>query len=508
MTFVLWGVFAIVTGAVWYLLVCAAYNVVLVLNYRRTTGPDAPPESVFAEADLPRVTIQLPVYNEGFLAEQVLRLAAALDYPHEKLEIQYLDDSDDIVTSQLAARVIAELQKSHPAIAFQNLDRGDRTGFKAGALKYGTERATGEFLAVFDADFQIPSDFLRRMVHYFNDQSVGAVQARWDFTNSRKSLFTYLQATKIDLHQMVEQSGRANVGLAAIFHGTAGIWRRTALEDAGGWNTTTEVEDVEISVNAALKGWRIHYLDRLRVKSELPESVNGFLRQQMRWRRGWVRVAVGFTPKIIASKLPFLAKVDLLMRLNLIWCSLAALIVTIGVLPYLMIADEIGLYWPAISGYWALLLASIITRRVEGTVQSEYPEPREIYNLPKWIAVLPLGYLLFSMGTLWPLTQATFQGFRKRRVWEVTPKSGTTTASTGHMTINRDAGLPVYAVGTLVLSLVGLALSGVSLLVFNPLSALFYGLMTVGTGYIGLQLIDLYRPGTRLGPVVAKMQEV
>jgi cellulose synthase/poly-beta-1,6-N-acetylglucosamine synthase-like glycosyltransferase len=281
----------------------ALYNLSLVLIYRKNRGPDPVPEETYSDEDLPTVTVQLPTYNEGQLAAQSLQLAADLDYPHDKLEIQLLDDSDDGVTSKIARDAIEALRLSHPNIDFTYMHRENRAGFKAGALLKGTEAAKGEFFAIFDADFVIPKDFLRRTIHFFKDDKIGAVQARWDYLNHDSWLFTRLQANKLDTHQMFEQTARARSGLSVIFHGTAGVWRAEALKDADSWNCLSEVEDVELTIRAVTRGWRLVYLDHFRLRSELPETVLGFVRQQMRWKRGWTRIVLHYTGMILRSDL-------------------------------------------------------------------------------------------------------------------------------------------------------------------------------------------------------------
>lgn len=483
----------IVTAVITYLLAMAAYNLFLVFAYRRARGPDAAPAARFNEADLPRVTVQLPVYNEGVLADRCLRLAASLDYPPEKLEIQYLDDSDDGVTSRLAANAIEELRRQHPAIEFNLYARRDRKDFKAGALRLGTERASGEFLAIFDADFMIPADFLRRTIHYFTDPGVGAVQARWDYLNEGKSLFTRLQANKLDSHQMFEQTARERLGLPAIFHGTAGIWRGRALAEAGGWNCISEVEDVEITIRATLAGWRIVYLDHFRLLSELPETVNGFLRQQMRWKRGWTRVTAHYTGRILGADAPWRTKLDLLLRIHLTWGPIGALIMIMAVLPYFSIAGKYGYSILAMALYTAGLAASLATRHFEQKTLNEDPMARAPLPLPRFVSYLPLNYLLFSMGTLWALNQATFEGFFRKPVWEVTPKSGTTEHSAGHAAASRRGGLPIYAIGTLVLGAAGAGLTILSLWFGNFLAAAFYAMLAIGSGFVGLNVLGFYR---------------
>ena len=486
-----------------FLVAMSLYQLFLVISYRRNRGDDPVPETLYENTDLPVVTIQLPVYNEGPLAEQILRLAAAVDYPADKLEIQYLDDSDDGVTTDLAVKVIEQLRAANPDLNISYLRRTDRTGFKAGALKLGAEHAKGEFLAIFDADFLIPEDFLRRTIHFFNTPSVGAVQARWDYTNSDTSLFARLQANKLDSHQMFEQTARERMGLVTIFHGTAGIWRRKTLDQAGGWDCISEVEDVELTIRAATKDWKLVYLDHYRIFSELPENVNAFLRQQMRWRRGWSRVVRHYSKTIIKSDMPVLHRVDLLVRINLTWGPIAGLIATLGVLPVFLVAKELGLTAPTFLLYTFSLLLGMIIKHYETKTFREDRQPRKALDVHPLLAILPLNYIVMSLGTLWPLAHATFEGFGKSKTWEVTPKSGTTVNSSGHAAMDRKRP-PSYVFGTIALGVISAVLSLISLLNLNVLPAIFYAMLALGCGLNGLMLMQFFGYSTGLARPITR----
>ncbi len=496
-------IYLVIILSMTFLLLLSFYQLFLVISYRRLRGEDPAPESSYAPENLPSVTIQLPVYNEGPMADQVLRYAAALDYPADKLQIQYIDDSDDGITTELAKRVIEELRSSHPGIDFQYVRREDREGFKAGALKLGMETATGEFLAVFDADFQIPTDYLQRTIHYFNDPSVGAVQARWAYTNDNQSLFTRLQANKLDAHQMFEQTARERMGFVPIFHGTAGVWRREALDAADGWNCISEVEDVEISIRSAIKDWRMVYLDHYRILSELPDNVNAFLRQQMRWRRGWMRIVRHYSSTIIRSSLPWPQRIDLLVRIHFTWGPVLGIIATLGVLPCFMLAAKFGVVYPTIAIYSLSLITGLVLRHLETRTLDEDPQKRVDLDVHPVLKFLPLSYMLFSLGMLWPLCQATLEGFGKEQVWEVTPKTGTTPGSAGHAAADRKK-LPLYVYGTLGLGLISAILAVLSMLSLNILPTVFYGLLAVGCGLNGVMLLQFFGYETRLAAPVTR----
>lgn len=490
----LWiAVFVSVGGCTAFLLAMSLYQLVLMLQYRRRRGPDPEPAERFPPGDPPPVTVQLPVYNEGVLAERCLRLASELDYPADRLQVQFLDDSTDGVTTRIALDAIERLRRERPDLDFQYVRRVDRAGFKAGALRLGTSRASGDLLAIFDADFLIPRDFLRRTVDFFTDPGVAAVQGRWSYVDRDRSTFTRLQANKLDAHQMFEQTARARWGLPPIFHGTAGVWRATALAEAGGWNCISEVEDVEISIRSAVTGRRIVYLDHLRVPSELPETVIAFLRQQMRWKRGWVRVALHYTGLIARSGLPKRVRLDLLQRVHLSWGPAGALVMTLGVLPFFMAADRFGLRWLGVALYTASLALSLAARYLEERTLREDPMRTEPPPAHPLLRVVPLGYLM-GLGTAWALTQATVEGFRPGQVWEVTPKSGTTAGSEGHQA-STSGRMPAYVVGTLGTGALSVVLAVVSWTFGYYLAALFYLMLAGGCGWIGGASLRSLRPG-------------
>ncbi len=263
--------------------------------WRRRPVTKRPPA---VDGPLPKVTVQLPVYNEMYVSERVIEAACALDYPRELLEIQVLDDSTD-ATTRIVDRAVRRAQAE--GIDISHVRRGDRRGFKAGALANGLRRAGGELVAIFDADFVPPADFLRRTVPHFADAEIAFVQGRWGHLNREQSWLTRLQALAIDGHFMVEQACRGVRGYWFNFNGTAGIWRVEAIEDAGGWTADTLTEDLDLSYRAHLKGWRGRYLEDLVVPGEVPVQMSGFRRQQHRWARGSLECAVRLGPRIWRS---------------------------------------------------------------------------------------------------------------------------------------------------------------------------------------------------------------
>ena len=234
-------------------------------------------------SQIPFVTIQLPLYNDKPVVERLLRNIAEMDYPHEKLEVQVLDDSTDD-SAALTARIVSELQTT--GFPIQHITRMHRKGFKAGALKAGLETAKGEFIAIFDSDFVPNSDWLKKTVPYFRNEKLGVVQTRWGHLNANYSLLTKLQAFLLDYHFILEQTGR-NFGNHFInFNGTAGVWRKSCILDAGNWEGDTLTEDLDLSYRAQLQGWEFKYLKDVETPAELPITIAAARSQQFRWNKG------------------------------------------------------------------------------------------------------------------------------------------------------------------------------------------------------------------------------
>lgn len=253
----------------------------------------------------PFVTIQLPVYNELYVAERLIDAVAEIDYPAEKLEIQVLDDSTD-ETTEVIAKKVACLQKR--AITIQHIRRESREGFKAGALKHGLSLAKGEFIAIFDADFIPPKDFLQKAIPYFRNEKVGMVQTRWGHINKNASLFTSLQALALDGHFSIEQTGRNTAGYFINFNGTGGVWRKACILDAGNWQADTLTEDLDLSYRAQLKGWKFVYLEDVTSPAELPPVMSAFKSQQFRWAKGGAETARKNLKTLLHSNQPFSVK--------------------------------------------------------------------------------------------------------------------------------------------------------------------------------------------------------
>ena len=276
-----------------------------------------------------RLTVQIPLYNEVYVARRVIEAVAAIDWPRDRLEIQVLDDSTD-ETSSIVAETVARLRiLGHDAA---HLRRAGRVGYKAGALAYGLSRAKGEFVAVFDADFVPSPDFARALMPRFTDPSTGMVQARWGHLNRNASALTRAQSILLDGHFVIEHAARHRSGRFFNFNGTAGIWRRTCIEDSGGWQHDTLTEDLDLSYRAQLRGWRFVFVPEAVAPAELPVEMGAFKSQQHRWAQGSVQTAVKLLPSILRGPLPWRVKLESLFHLtsNGAYLLMAVLAVLIG----------------------------------------------------------------------------------------------------------------------------------------------------------------------------------
>ena len=293
--------------------------------------------------ELPFVTVQLPVYNERFVVQELIETVCALDYPADRIEFQVLDDSTDETTAIAGAAVARMAERGHQ---IELLHRDDREGYKAGALAAGLLRARAELVAIFDADFRPAADFLKQLVGHFSVAQVGCVQARWTFSNREKSLLTRAQAMFLDGHFVLEQGARYRSGRMFNFNGTAGILRRTMIDDAGGWQGDTLTEDADLSYRAQLKGWRFVLRPDVEVLSELPEDMASFQVQQARWAKGLMQTAIKLMPQILRAKLPWQVKAEAWMHLTANTTYLFMALLSVLVIPAVVIRYErLGWVW-------------------------------------------------------------------------------------------------------------------------------------------------------------------
>jgi cellulose synthase/poly-beta-1,6-N-acetylglucosamine synthase-like glycosyltransferase len=291
---------AFIAAYVSILIVIAIYGLhryVLVYLYFKHRHDGYLPKSKYKQ--LPRITVQLPMYNEDIVAERIIRASCLIDYPRDKIEIQVLDDSTDHSADIAKAACEEWAAKGYP---IRYIHRSNRIGYKAGALEAGLAQASGEFIAIFDADFVPPRDILHNVVDYFTDDKIGMVQVRWDHLNRDASLLTKSQAIFLDGHFVIEHTARNRSGRFMHFNGTAGVWRRKTIEDAGGWQHDTLTEDLDLSYRAQMKGWQFVYLPQFCAPAELPPEMIGFKQQAHRWTKGSVQTAIKLLPRILRSK--------------------------------------------------------------------------------------------------------------------------------------------------------------------------------------------------------------
>ncbi len=263
--------------------------------------------------ELPRVTIQLPMYNEELVARRIIEHACRIEYPRDKLDIQVLDDSTD-QTCRIARKAVDEARRAGFDITY--ISRENRTGYKAGALANGLATAKGEFVAIFDADFVPTPEILLKSIPYFKDPEICVVQTRWEHLNRSDSLLTQSQAILLDGHFAIEHVARNRSARFMSFNGTAGTWRRSAIDDAGGWQHDTLTEDLDLSFRAQLKGWKFIFLPDLTAPAELPSEMDAFKAQQFRWTKGGVQTALKLLPKVMLSKVPLKVKVEAFFHLT------------------------------------------------------------------------------------------------------------------------------------------------------------------------------------------------
>ena len=308
-----WVILLVYFAILGTLAVYGAYRIKQVIDFWRYKDFVPTPSAYFSEAELPTITVQLPLFNELYVVDRLLKAVTAIDYPPEKLEIQVLDDSTD-ETVRVAEAVVAKYAEQGFDIHY--IHRDDRTGFKAGALENGNKFAKGELFAIFDADFVPKPDCLRKLVHFFTDPMVGCAQMRWSHINGDYNLLTRLQTIMLDGHFVVEQTTRNRTGGFFNFNGTAGIWRRRAIEMSGGWQHDTLTEDTDLSFRAQLMGWKFVYLLDEEAPAEIPVEINAFKAQQRRWAKGVMQVGLKLYPRIWLAPLPLRVKLEMFFRLT------------------------------------------------------------------------------------------------------------------------------------------------------------------------------------------------
>ena len=394
------------------------FNLVLLYRKARKNADQDGESPTPSTEELPYVTVQLPLYNELYVVDRLIDAVASFEYPKEKLEIQVLDDSTD-ETVEMVGKKVEEWKKQ--GIDIQHVRRGDRKGFKAGALQYGLQIAKGEFLAIFDADFLPEKDFLLKTVPHFTHEKTGVVQTCWGHINENYSLLTKLQAFGLNAHFTIEQTGRHQGGHFLNFNGTAGIWRKATIVDAGGWHSDTITEDLDLSYRAQLKGWKIQYLEDIVSPAELPAAMNAFKSQQFRWTKGAAETLKKHLMNVLRAKIPFGTKMHAafhLMNSTLFLCIICCSILSVPVLYIKYTSPELKLLFQ-ISSLFVLSLVSLIFF-YWNSMRKEYKDGIEttLAFIPKFFI-----FLSVSMGLSLHNAVAVIEGYLGRKTPFVrTPK--------------------------------------------------------------------------------------
>jgi cellulose synthase/poly-beta-1,6-N-acetylglucosamine synthase-like glycosyltransferase len=277
------------------------------MYYRNRKNAAKEPPALWPDRKLPRITIQLPIFNEQFVIDRLVDAVCRMEYPRHLLDVQVLDDSTD-ETVDVANAVVQRYAALGHNITYHH--RSNRHGFKAGALEEGLKTSKGEFVAIFDADFVPPSDWLMKVIHHFTDAEIGMVQTRWTHLNREYSFLTQVEAILLDGHFVLEHGGRSRSRVFFNFNGTAGMWRRQAIADAGGWEHDTLTEDTDLSYRSQLKGWKFKYLQDVECPAELPIEMTAFKTQQARWAKGLIQVSLKVLPKVLRSNVPRRVKIE------------------------------------------------------------------------------------------------------------------------------------------------------------------------------------------------------
>jgi cellulose synthase/poly-beta-1,6-N-acetylglucosamine synthase-like glycosyltransferase len=361
--------------------------------------------------EIPHVTIQLPVYNELYVIERLIDSVCSINYPSDKLQIQVLDDStDDSVT--LTETKINDWKSR--GINIEHVKREERTGYKAGALKYGLEKATGEFIAIFDADFIPDPTFLHKTLPHFTNSNIGLVQTKWGHINRDYSVLTELQAFGLDAHFSIEQVGRNSIGSFINFNGTGGIWRKKTIIESGNWQSDTLTEDLDLSYRAQLKGWKFKYLEDVISPAELPPIMSAVKSQQYRWTKGGAETARKHLGAVLRSKHPIKTKIHGVMHLLNSAIFVAILFSAVLSIPLLFIKEELPqlrLLFEVASIFLLSFVVIAVQYYISSSVQKESTQFKKITS---FIIRFPL-FLSFSMGLSLHNAIAVLQGYSNKK---------------------------------------------------------------------------------------------
>ena len=448
---------------------CNFYYLAFLSSRRKDLNP-------IIEVGEPTITIQLPIYNEKYVATRLVDAVCQQDYPKDKMKIMVLDDSDDDTVGTMSNTV-----KKYQSQGFdiEHVRRGTRNGYKAGALKHAMKSTTSEFVAIFDADFIPPTWYLKKAMPHFSKSNIGLVQCRWGHINENYSALTQAQALNLDFHFLVEQKAKSNSKLFMNFNGTAGIWRKECIDDAGGWHTATLVEDLDLSYRAQMKGWKCLFLPDIVVDAELPVQMNGAKRQQFRWAKGSIQCAVKLLGNILLKrKIAFDAKLQAFIQLtrHIVFPLMLIQFITLPIL----LASEVNLY--IVSFLPALTLATYLAMGPGAyllVINKMYKN-----NWKGHAKALPY-LLVYSIGMSVNNTVAVFDGiFGKKNEFLRTPKYGIIKNDDDWR--DKAYNLPFSKTTLLEMFFAVYGILGIFIAIFsnNPIFVPIIGLQAVGFFYI------------------------
>lgn len=504
MSFIAYAVLGIYTTALLYITIYCVMQFNLLFHYKKgkrkadAVAADVPqpaavplqPQAATPTAELkeyPFVTVQLPIFNEMYVVERLIDNIVQFDYPRDRFEIHVLDDSTD-ETVEITRRKVDE----YKALGYniEQIRRPVRKGYKAGALKDGMAYAKGEFMAIFDADFLPRPDFLKKTIPYFaQDPKIGVVQTRWEHINEDYSLITKLQALQLNVHFTVEQVGRMKGDYLLQFNGTAGVWRRQTIEDAGGWEADTLTEDFDLSIRAQLKGWKIRFVEEIGAPAELPVEMNSLKSQQFRWMKGGAETAKKMLPTVWKSNMSFGQKFH--ATLHLLGSSVFVFVFITGVfsVPLLfLLGDLIEMGFNRnFFAYFLIGMLSIIAVYYVANIQSPANQHREDFSksIYKFVFLFPL-FLALSMGLSLHNTIAVIQGYLgKKSAFVRTPKFNIKTITdsfTKHKYISKKLSWTTILEGILALYFLGAVIGGI--VMQNTTFMIFHLMLAIGYGAI------------------------
>ena len=452
----------------------------VMMYYHRKYGHKIPqPDINFKEGAI--VTIQLPLYNEMYVAERLIKSVCEIDYPKDKMEIQVLDDSTDETTS-IVAKAVEEKKKE--GFDISHVRRGTREGYKAGALKAGMKIAKGEYIAIFDADFLPQKEFLQKTLSYFTDDKVGMVQSRWEHLNGDYSIITKAQALALDGHFVIEQTVRNKSGFFINFNGTGGVWRKKCIEEAGNWHADTLTEDLDLSYRAQLIGWRFVFLKDFTSPAELPSEINALKAQQFRWTKGAVETAKKILPLVWKSKVPLRVKLQSTFHLtnNLVFPFILLAAILNVPLIFIKNSGSHDVYFAVMSLFVLAFVSSFLFYM--------YSQKDIRTDWRKRIVMFPL-FMAGSMGLAVNNSRAVFEGLMNRKSEFVrTPKfklESEKDSFVGNKYLTRKLGFSVIVEAILaVYCLIGV----LSSIYFMELASIpFQVLFTLGFSFIAITSI-------------------